>query len=102
MVELSDRSGAPGGMTIEAIRARHRTNGECSECDRHLDIGALLEALDVNTLAYNRLLYAIRLDAGMIDKKTEAEAHLIAVARANWMHSEIDRLRAALKKHGEE
>lgn len=36
----------PKGMTIDAIRTRHEHHGECSECDQHLDVAALLKILD--------------------------------------------------------
>ena len=50
-----------GGMTSEAIRARHERCGECSECDRHRDVEALLVRVKdlENAIANARMLIKV-------------------------------------------
>lgn len=51
----------PDGMTAEAIRARHERCGECSECDRHRDVEALLVRVKEleNAIANARMLIKV-------------------------------------------
>ena len=51
----------PEGMTSEAIRARHERCGECSECDRHRDVEALLVRVKdlENAIANARMLIKV-------------------------------------------
>ena len=66
-----------GGMTVEAIRARHERLDECSECDRHRDIAAMLVRLvaaDRDAQAYAEAIDNVRQALGL------SETHYLVIA----------------------